>query len=109
MSYITVKRNGKKRAVNMDKKKRSYIPTKVLKAADLKKIHIHGLSLAGYAVDLADELRRKSLARAIEKYGKGDTMAELSLLRTKYQGNERMERVIDSDIAYVAKGRFEEA
>ena len=47
MSYITVKRNGKKRAVNLDKGKRSFVPTKVLKAADLKKIHIHGLSIAG--------------------------------------------------------------
>jgi hypothetical protein len=109
MSYITVRRNGKKRAVNLDKKKRSYIPTKVLKAADLKKIHIHGLSLAGYALDLADGLRKKALEKAVTKYGKGDTMAELSLLRTKYQGNERMERVIDSDIAYVATGKFEEA
>ena len=89
MSYITVKRNGKKRAVNLDKKKRSYIPTKVLKAADLKKIHIHGLSLAGYTLDLADGLRKKALEKAVTKYGKGDTMAELSLLRTKYQEIQR--------------------
>ena len=61
MSYITIKRNGKKQAVNLDRKKRSYVPTKVLKAADLKKIHIHGLSLAGYALDLADGLRKKAL------------------------------------------------
>lgn len=108
MSYITVKRNGKKQAVNLDRKKRSYMPTKVLKSADLKKIHIHGLSMAGYALDLADELRKKALEKAVTKYGKGDTMAELSILRTKYQGNQRMERVIDSDISYVAKGNFEE-
>ena len=76
--------------------------------AQLKKIHIHGLSLAGYAVDLADDLRKKSLAKAVNRYGKADTMAELSLLRDKYAGNERMERVIDSDIAYIAKGKFEE-
>ena len=82
--------------------------TRKLTQADLKKIHIHGLSLAGYAVDLADDLRKKALERAVDKYGKGDTMAELSLLRSKYQGNERMERVIDSDIAYIAKGKFEE-
>ena len=43
MSYITIKRNGKKQAVNLDRKKRSYMPTKVLKSADLKKIHIHDL------------------------------------------------------------------
>jgi hypothetical protein len=82
--------------------------TKKLTQTDLKKIHIHGLSIAGYAVDLADDLRRRALTRAVDKYGKGDTMAELSLLRTKYQGNERMERVIDSDIAYIARGKFEE-
>ena len=41
--------------------------------------------------------------------GKADTMAELSLLRSKYDGNARMEKVIDSDIAYVATGKFEEA
>ena len=77
MSYITVKRNGKKRAVNLDKGKGSFVPTKVLKAADLKKIHIHGLSLAGYALDLADSLRKKALEKAVTKYGKGDTMAGL--------------------------------
>jgi len=82
--------------------------TKKITSADLKKVHIHGLSLAGYALDLADGLRRKALEKAVAKYGKGDTMAELSMLRTKYQGNERMERVIDSDIAYVARGKFEE-
>ena len=76
--------------------------------ADLKKIHIHGLSLAGYALDLADDLRKRALGEAVTKYGKADTMAELSLLRSKYDGNERMERVIDSDIAYVARGKFEE-
>ncbi|WP_276935460.1 hypothetical protein [Ferroplasma acidiphilum] len=76
--------------------------------AQLKKIHIHGLSLAGYAVDLADSLRKKALVKAVNKYGKSDTMAELSLLRDRYAGNERMERVIDSDIAYIAKGKFEE-
>ena len=82
--------------------------TKKLSQADLKKIHIRGLSLAGYAVDLADDLRKRAISRAVGKYGKSDTMAELALLRSKYQGNERMERVIDSDIAYVAKGKFEE-
>ena len=65
--------------------------------------------MAGYALDLADDLRKRALANAITKYGKADTMAELSLLRSKYDGNERMERVIDSDIAYVATGKFEEA
>ena len=82
--------------------------TKQLTAKDLKHIHIHGLSLAGYAVDLADGMRKKALNRAVGKYGKADTMAELSLLRTKYEGNARMERVVDSDIAYIAKGKFEE-
>ena len=82
--------------------------SKVLSTTDLKKIHIHGLSLAGYAVDLADDIRKRSLGKAGDRYGKADTMAELSLLRSKYKGNERMERVIDSDIAYVATGKFEE-
>ena len=82
--------------------------TKQLTAKDLKHIHIHGLSLAGYAVDLADGMRKKALNMAVDKYGKADTMAELSLLRTKYEGNARMERVVDSDIAYIAKGKFEE-
>ena len=83
--------------------------TRKITQADLKKIHIHGLSMAGYALDLADDLRKKALAKAVTKYGKGDTMAELSLLRSKYDGNPRMEKVIDSDIAYVATGKFEEA
>ena len=82
--------------------------TKKLTANDLKHIHIHGLSIAGYALDLADNLRKKALGKAVAKYGKSDTMAELSMLRSKYEGNARMERVIDSDIAYIAKGRFEE-
>ena len=82
--------------------------TRKITQADLKKIHIHGLSLAGYALDLADGLRKKALEKSVSKYGKADTMAELSLLRSKYEGNARMERVIDSDIAYVAKGKFEE-
>ena len=83
--------------------------TRKITQADLKKVHIHGLSLAGYALDLADDLRKRALGKAVTKYGKADTMAELSLLRSKYDGNERMERVIDSDIAYVATGKFEEA
>ena len=82
--------------------------TRKITQADLKKVHIHGLSMAGYALDLADDLRKKALEKAVAKYGKADTMAELSLLRPKYDGNERMERVIDSDIAYVATGKFEE-
>ena len=82
--------------------------TRKITQADLKKVHIHGLSMAGYALDLADDLRKRALAKAITKYGKADTMAELSLLRSKYDGNERMEKVIDSDIAYVAAGKFEE-
>ncbi|MDS0257725.1 hypothetical protein ApAK_08645 [Thermoplasmatales archaeon AK] len=82
--------------------------TRALSAADLKKIHLHGLSLAGYALDLADDVRKRALEKAIKKYGKADTMAELSLLRIKYEGNARMERVIDSDIAYVAAGKFGE-
>ena len=82
--------------------------TKQLTTEDLKHIHIHGLSLAGYAVGLADGMRKKALNRAVGKYGKADTMAELSLLRTKYEGNARMERVVDSDIAYIARGKFEE-
>ena len=82
--------------------------TKRLTSEDLKHIHVHGLSIAGYAVDLADDLRKRAINRAVDKYGKSDTMAELSLLRTKYEGNARMEKVIDSDIAYIAKGKFEE-
>ena len=82
--------------------------TRKITQADLKKIHIHGLSLAGYALDLADDLRKRALVKAVNKYGKADTMAELSLLRSKYDGNARMERVIDSDISYVAGGKFEE-
>ena len=83
--------------------------TRKITQADLKKIHIHALSMAGYALDLADDLRKRALGKAITKYGKADTMAELSLLRSKYDGNARMEKVIDSDIAYVATGKFEEA
>ena len=83
------------------------IPKKITQA-DLKKVHIHNLSIAGYALDLADDLRKKALGKAVAKYGKGDTMAELSILRSKYGGNARMEKVIDSDIAYIAKGKFEE-
>ena len=83
------------------------IPKKITQA-DLKKIHIHGLSIAGYALDLADDMRKKALGKAVAKYGKGDTTAELSLLRSKYDGNARMEKVIDSDIAYIVKGKFEE-
>ena len=83
--------------------------TRKITQADLKKVHIHGLSLAGYALDLADDLRKRALGKAVTKYGKADTMAELSLLRSKYAGNARMEKVIDSDIAYVATGKFEEA
>ena len=81
---------------------------KKITQADLKKAHIHGLSIAGYALDLADDLRKKALGKAVAKYGKGGTMAELSILRSKYAGNARMEKVIDSDMAYIAKGRFEE-
>ena len=106
--WITRKYRGKNQAVPVNRRRFSGI-TKRVSQADLKKIHIHGLSMAGYAVDLADDLRKKALTMAVEKYGKSDTLTELSLLRTKYQGNERMERVIDSDIAYIAKGRFEEA
>jgi len=40
--------------------------------------------------------------------GKSDAMAEPSLLRSKYHGNRRIGRVIDSDIAFVARGKFEE-
>ena len=106
--WITRKYRGKSQAVPVNKRKFSGI-TRRVSQADLKKIHIHGLSMAGYAVDLADDLRKKALTRAVEKYGKSDTLTELSVLRTKYQGNRRMERVIDSDIAYIARGRFEEA
>lgn len=106
MTEFRTRKDGRKYPVGNRKFKGI---TKKITSVDLKKIHIHGLSLAGYALDLADSLRKKALEKAVTKYGKGDTMAELSLLRTKYQGNERMERVIDSDIAYVAKGRFEEA
>ena len=35
-------------------------------------------------------------------------LLELSLLRSKYGGKARMEKVIDSDIEYIAKGKFEE-
>lgn len=73
-----------------------------------KKITIHGLAWAGYVVDYADNLRHKSLSRAVDKYGKTDTMHELIQMRKKYEGNERMKRVIDSDIDYLAKGKFEE-
>ncbi len=82
--------------------------TTKLSQADLKKIHIHGLSIAGYAVDLADDLRKNALSKAVAKYGKSDTMAELAMLRAKYSSNPRMLRVIDSDIAYIANGKFEE-
>jgi hypothetical protein len=83
--------------------------TRKITQADLKKMHIHGLSLAGYALDLTDDLRKRALGKAVTKYGKADTMADLFLLRSKYNGNTRMEKVIDSDIAYVAIGKFEEA
>lgn len=76
--------------------------------AQLKKMHIHGLTWAGYVVDYADDLRHKSLSRAVDKYGKTDTMDELIQMRKKYEGNERMGRVIDSDLDYLAKGKFEE-
>ena len=42
-----------------------------------------------YDCILADDLRKKALGKAVAKYGKGETMAELSLLRTKYEGNSR--------------------
>jgi len=106
MTEFRTRKDGRKYPIGTGKFKGI---TKKITSADLKKVHIHGLSLAGYALDLADGLRKKALEKAVTKYGKGDTMAELSLLRTKYQGNERMERVIDSDIAYVARGKFEEA
>jgi hypothetical protein len=81
---------------------------KKITQTDLKKVHIHALSIAGYALDLADDLRKRALEKAVTMYGKGDTMAELAILRKKYDNSERMKRVIDSDISYVANGKFEE-
>ena len=39
--------------------------------AQLKHIHIHGLAIAGYAVDLADNLRKKALVKAVNKHENG--------------------------------------
>lgn len=106
MTEFRTKRNGKVYPV---KHSRVVQQAKQITKTQLRKIHIHGLTMAGYAVDLADSLRKKALNKAVNKYGKSDTMAELALLRDKYAGNERMERVIDSDISYIAKGKFEES
>lgn len=76
-----------------------------------KRVTIHGLSWAGYVVDYADEIRKKALSKAVEKYGKGEVMQEMGLLRAKYEGkgDKRLQRVVDSDLAYLAKGNFEES
>jgi len=105
MTEFRTRKNGKAYPISNN---RAVKRAREISQAQLKKIHIHGLAMAGYAVDLADSLRKKALNKAVNRYGKSDTMAELSLLRDRYAGNERMERVIDSDIAYIAKGKFEE-
>ena len=74
----------------------------------VKHVHIHGLTWSGYVLNYANDLRHKSLNIAVQKYGKGEVMQELAALRTRYNGNTRLENVIDSDMAYILKGKFEE-
>ena len=107
MSYVYTDKNGKKRSVPGGKKTSINISKEQFQKG-LKKVHIHGLSWAGYVLDYADDLRKKALNLAVEKYGKGEVMSELSALRIRHNGNTRLENVIDSDMAYISTGKFEE-
>ncbi len=99
--------DGRKVPLN-EKAKRAYTYSKRMTYEDVKKAKIHGLFITGYILDIADNERRKYLRKAIEKYGKSDIISELGNLRQVKSGDQRAERVIDSDLAYLAIGKFEE-
>ncbi len=105
VEFRTIRKNGKKRVVPLNgSSSHQGITSKALSYADLKKMHIHGLVIAGWAIDLADSERHKAIDRAVDKYGKTDTMAKLLALRQKYEksGKEDRLKVVDSDIKYIA-------
>ena len=91
-----------------DQASRAYTYSKQMTYQQIKKAKIHGLTWSGYVLNYADDLRKKALNIAVQKYGKGEVMSELSALRIKHSGNTRLENVIDSDMAYISKGKFEE-
>lgn len=91
-----------------DQASRAYTYSKQMTYQQIKKAKIHGLFISGYLLDLADNERKKFLQRAIKNYGKSEVIAELGNLRKTKAGNKRAERVIDSDLSYMANGKFEE-
>ena len=91
-----------------DKAQRAYTYSKQMTGEQIKKAKIHGLFISGYILDMADHERRKYLQKAISKYGKSDVISELGNLRSLKGGDQRAERVIDSDLSYLATGKFEE-
>ena len=101
--FRTVKRNGNKRVVPISEGYRK-VKSKALSYADLQKMHIHGIVIAGWAIDLADSERHKAIDRAVARYGKTDTTAKLLEMRQKYESDGKTGRlkVVDADIAYVA-------
>ena len=88
--------------------KKGYTYSKQMTYDQVKKARIHGLFFTGYILDMADHERRKYLQKAIAKYGKSDVISELGNLRSLKSGDQRAERVIDSDLAYLATGKFQE-
>lgn len=91
-----------------DKAHKAYTYSKQMTLQQIKKAQIHGLFISGYLLDLADDERKKFLNRAIKKYGKSEVIAELGNLRKTKEGNQRAEKIIDSDLSYLANGKFEE-
>ena len=110
--WVTVKKNGKKRAVPVGSPRKGYVGyTKHLtqrEMNDLRKVGINhpgSLTSLGYHINLPATKRRIALAKAEKKYGYKETLRKLGeLYRLDYNKPSLRSKIVD-DIRFIRKGK----
>ena len=111
MTQFRKNSNGKAYPINNPTSKPSQLISKEgLKELKAKadKAHLHGVIWAGYILNMADNERLKHLNKLVNRYGKKEATDELLYMLAKYQGKQRAETVLKSDLSYIKYGKFEE-
>ena len=101
MSWKTIKKNGKTMRINIHGSK-GKISSRELK--DLKRVgikHPGSLTDLGYHINDEPEKQKKSLDKAINKYGKIETMRKLQDLYRLDYNKPKLRATLEKNIRYV--------
>ena len=104
--WVTIKKNGKKRAVPLGSPRKGFIkPVSQKELGDMRKVgikHPGSLTSLGYHISEPAAAKHEALNRAVKKYGRTETLRKLAELY-RLNANRTGERnQVSQDIRYVS-------